>query len=277
MRILERTHPLCCFLYILAVLCVTIFTRNPVLLMCSAVGASLLLIFSEKGQAVLWLPLVVLLSAVTNPIFSHNGDTVLFFVSHLPVTTEAIAYGAVFGLMLAASVGWSIASVRFITGDKYVWLFGRLLPVSGLVLSCALRLIPLFIRRGRDFAASQNATTVRSSLKAFSASVGYSAEQAMTTADVMRARGYGTARRTSYSLYRLGARECVQLFAVLLLGGASVSLTLFGAGRFDFYPVLSEIPRSPADIALYTAFAALTLLPCAAVIYENFRRRKTLA
>ncbi|MBE6900910.1 MAG: energy-coupling factor transporter transmembrane protein EcfT, partial [Ruminococcaceae bacterium] len=124
MRTLERAHPLCCFLYILAVLAVTIFTRHPLLLGCSAAGAALLLVLSGKWRTVLWMPLVVLVCAVTNPIFSHNGDTVLFFVSHLPVTLESVAYGAVFGLMLAASVGWSVAAVRFITSDKYIWLFG---------------------------------------------------------------------------------------------------------------------------------------------------------
>ncbi len=274
MRSLERSHPLICFTYIISVLAVTIFTRNPLLLIISACGAALLLILSENGKAVLWLPAAVAVSALINPVFSHNGNTVLFFVSHLPITLESFAYGADFGLMLAASVGWSIAAVRFITSDKFIWLFGRILPVCGLVLSCSLRLVPLFIKRAGDFSAAQDSHTLKGSLKAFSASVGYSAEEAMTSADSMRARGYGTAKRTSYSLYHFGRSEALQLFTVLVLGAASIVLCFSGAGNFTFYPVISALPCSASDILLYAAFAALSLLPSIMAVCENIRRRK---
>ena len=277
MRILEKAHPLCSFMYLLAVLGITIFTRHPIMLAASAVGAALLLILSEKGRLAAWMPLIVVASAVTNPIFSHNGATVLFFAGDMPITLEAILYGADFGLMLAASVGWSFAAVKYITSDKYIWLFGRILPSAGLVLSCALRLVPLFIRRGRDFAAAQQADTIRGSLKAFSASVGYSAEEAMTSADSMRARGYGTARRTSYSLYRFGGRECMQLSVVILLGGCSAALMLAGAGDFGFYPEISVLACDAQNLCLYVVFAALAMLPCSVVVYENVRRMRGFA
>lgn len=272
MRTLQRAHPLCCFAFILAVFAVTIFTRSPVLLGISALGAAMLLILTERGRLALWMPLIVALSAITNPIFSHNGTTVLFFAGDLPITLEAILYGADFGLLLAASLGWSVAAVRFITSDKYIWLFGRILPTAGLVLSCALRLVPLFISRGKNFAAAQGAVTLQGNLKAFSASVGYSSEEAMMTADSMRARGYGTARRTSYSLYRLHTRELLQLSAIMILGVSSVVLVLSGKGSFDFFPIVTPLPTGVLDTVLYCAFSLLALLPSAAVITENIKR-----
>lgn len=265
MRLLEHSHPLCCFVYIISVLAVTVFTRDPLLLGISVVGAALLLILSGRGKTVLLMPLFVLLSAVTNPIFSHNGATVLFFVGDVAVTLESVAYGAVFGMMLCACVGWSIAAVRFITSDKYLWLFGRLLPVSGLVLSCALRLVPLSVSRAREFAAAQGATTLRGVLKAYSASIGYSAENAMLSADSMRARGYGTARRTSYLLYRMGRREALQLAIISVLGGASVVLAFLGFGGFGFYPRLTGLALGAGDILLYSVFTLLCMMPCAVV------------
>ena len=274
MRTLERAHPVCCFAYILCELCMTFLTRNPLLLAISLVGAAALLSACGKPRSIAAMLLLVLVCAISNPLFSHNGSTVLFFISHLPITAESVAYGAAFGVMLAAAVGWSISSVRFITSDKYIWLFGRALPLCGLVLSCALRLVPLFIRRARDFAASQRAVSLRDSLKAFSAAVGYSAEEAMMSADSMRARGYGTARRTSYSLYRMGAREYTALFAVLFFGGSSLVLTAAGFGRYDFYPVLSALPCGAADVALYIMFAVFSALPGFTAAAEALRRRK---
>ncbi len=274
MRTLSRSHPLCCFLYLAAVLGVTIFTREPIMLLISAVGASLLLLLSGMVRHTLWLPVVVIASAAVNPIFVHRGDTVLFFVGDLAVTLESIFYGAVFGLMLAAAAGWSIAAAKYMTSDKYIYLFGRVLPTSGLVLSCGLRLVPLFIRRSREFSAVMGEGGLKSSLKAFSASVGYSAEQAMVSADSMRARGYGTAKRTSYSLYRFGLSEGFQLCAITLLSAVAVVLMCFGGGMFEFYPVLSEIGAQPLDAALYAVFGVLCLMPSAAIVYEKIRRSR---
>ncbi|MBQ9947340.1 MAG: hypothetical protein IJO91_03040 [Oscillospiraceae bacterium] len=274
MRILERMHPLCCFVYLLLTAGITIFTRNPVLLLESAIGAALLLAASGKGAFALWIPLIVLVGALTNPLFSHNGATVLFFAGDIPVTMESAVYGAVFGLMLAAVCGWSISSVRFITSDKYIWLFGRILPSAGLVLSCGLRFVPLFIRRTKSFAEAQGAQTVKEHLRAFSASVSYSAEEAMSSADSMKARGYGSAKRTSFSLYRLGMREISALAAILLTGISAIILIALGAGEFYYFPALSQIGARPLDIVLYIAFGILCLLPSAAAVCEELKRRR---
>lgn len=274
MRLLSRSHPVCCFAYLAAVLGITIFTRQPIMLLMSAAGAFLLLVLSGMARHTLWLPVIVVVSAAANPIFVHRGDTVLLFVGDLAITLESIVYGAVFGLMLAAAAGWSVAAAKYMTSDKYIYLFGRIVPTSALVLSCGLRLVPLFIRRTRDFSSACGEEGVKPVLKAFSASVGYSAEQAMTSADSMRARGYGTAKRTSYSLYRFRHTEGLQLFAIALLFAAAVVLMCFGAAGFEFYPTLSELAAKPLDMAMYAVFGALCLLPSAAIIYEKYKRSR---
>ncbi len=272
MRTLERTHPLICFVYMIAVMGVTIFTRNPLLVAQSLLGAALLLVISGKGTAVLWSVPAVILCALTNPLFSHSGDTVLFFIGDAAYTLEALVYGAVFGGMLAAVCGWGICSVRFVTSDKYIWLFGRILPVSGLVLSCSMRMIPLFVRRIRSFSEADGSDTLRGSLSAFSASLGYSAEQAMISADSMKARGYGTAVRTSYSIYRFGGREVLQLIVVAAFSAVCIVMMATGSGSFECYPGLSRLSVHAADVALYVAFGALCLLPSLTSAWEQFYR-----
>lgn len=272
MRLLEKTHPLTGLLYLISVMGVTIFTRNPLLIGISLLGAAVLLILCGKGRLLLWSVPAVLICAITNPIFSHRGETVLFFVGDHSITLEALIYGAIFGGMLAAVCGWSILAARFVTSDKYVWLFGRVLPVSGLVLSCTMRFVPLFIRRTASFSASQGAESLTERLTAFSSSLGYSAEQAMISADSMKARGYGCTKRTSYSRYNFGAREGLQLLIVAVLAASAATLMICGTGRFECYPRLSDISSSPADIALYTAYGMLCLLPSFAVVWEQLRR-----
>ncbi len=272
MRSLLRMHPLCCFAYFFAVMGVTIFTRNPVLLTESLIGAAALLAASDKLRVGAASLLIIPMSAVINPLVSHNGDTVLFFVGDIAITLESVAYGAVFGMMLAAAVLWSVCSTVYLTSDKYIWLFGRILPAAGLTLSCALRFVPLFIRRGREFAASQGASSVTEYLRAYSAAIGYSAEEAMSAADSMKSRGYGSSKRTSYTLYRIGTADIWALVAVLSLTVAVVILLISGGGEFSFYPHLSEVGTSIADIALYSIFGALCLMPSAAAAAEHIRR-----
>lgn len=264
-------HPAVCFVYLLAVLIFTAVSGNPVTVLVSLAGATLLAGLSGRLRGLCWSAAFAILAALANFVFVHNGNTVLFFIGDSAFTLEALAYGGHIGLMLAAVCLWGACAVRFVTSDKYIWLFGRIFPAAGLVLSCAVRFVPLFIRRTREFTAVQSAGSVREYLRAFSASVGYSAEQAMDSSLSMRARGYGTARRTSFSLYRFTGGTALALGSVLLTAGGAAALALSGAGGFRFYPEISGIPAGAADIALYAVFLAFCLLPSAVIIRGRIR------
>lgn len=269
MRTLEKMHPAVCFLYLMAVLGFTAFAREPVTVLISLGGSVLLAALSGGLKGAVWFGAVAVTGALANFLFVHNGETALFFVGDRAFTLEALCYGAFVGGMLAAVCLWGACAVRFVTSDKYIWLLGRIFPAAGLVLSCAIRFLPMFIRTSREFAAVQNAQTLRGRLRAFSASVGYSAERAMDSALSMKARGYGTSPRTSFSIYRFTEYTAVSMAAVLAAAGISLALRVAGTGEYYFYPALSDIPFGAADIAMYCAFAALCLLPSAVIIYRN--------
>ena len=44
-----------------------------------------------------------LLLAVVNPLFVHNGETILFFMNDNPITLEAFFYGMIVAVMIIAS------------------------------------------------------------------------------------------------------------------------------------------------------------------------------
>lgn len=256
-------HPAVCLLYLVAVTGFTAFSGNPVTALESLCGAVLLTLLSGGVRGAGWFAGIAAAAALANFLFVHKGVTVLFFVGDTAFTLEALIYGVVLGVILGAVCMWGACAVKYITSEKYIWLFGRILPSAGLVLSCAVRFVPLFIRRTREFIAVQRAETVRDYLRAFSASLGYSAERAMDSALSMKARGYGCAKRTGFSLYRLTAGALLSLFTVVLLGGLTLAAIICGAGKFYYYPALSELPAGAADIVLYSVFGAFCLLPSA--------------
>ena len=276
MRKLERMHPAVGFLYLLGVLGITAFAGSPDVLLESLAGAALLEALSGRLRGIGWTVPIAFTAALANFLFVHNGATALFFVGDMAFTLEALAYGAFTGVMLSSVCLWGNNAVRYVTSDKYIWLFGRILPAAGLVLSCAIRFIPMFVRRTREFIAVQRCTTVRGYLRAFSASVGYSAEQAMDSALSMRARGYGTARRTSFSLYRFTGGTAAVLAVTVFLGAVCAVLMISGAGAFWFYPAVSGIRMRLPDILLYCVSGVFFLLPSAVVLRENVQYARGL-
>lgn len=273
MRYLERAHPAVCFLYMLAVLSVTVFSRSPVVIAISLCTALVTAIICERTKGILLLFICALAAALINPLFSHAGSTALIFIGDAAYTLEAFVYGAVFGLMLVAAFLWGMSGTRFLTSDKYIWLFGRALPSAGLVLSCAMRFVPLFVRRTREFVSLRSQEGIRGFLKGFMSALSYSAEEAMLSANSMSSRGYKSAKRTFYSLYRFTKRDLAALILIAISGGGALVLSIIGAGDFFFYPTLSQIPHSGADIALYCNFCLLCLLPAVSFLFEEITFR----
>ena len=143
----SRYHPLVNFLFFALVLAYSMVLMHPVCLAVSLTGA---LVYAGElggrralaGHLKFALP-VLLLAAIVNPAFNHAGVTILTY----PLTLESILYGLAAGAMLCAVVRWFVCFNAVITADKFVYLFGRVIPALSLVLSMTLRFVPLFRRQ----------------------------------------------------------------------------------------------------------------------------------
>lgn len=79
------------------------------------------------GNIGFYVPLFLMV-AVTNPLFSHNGVTPLFFLNGNPVTLEAFIYGIAIAVMVIAIIMWCKCCSEVMTSDKLLYLFGRVIP-----------------------------------------------------------------------------------------------------------------------------------------------------
>ena len=181
-------------------------------------------------------------------------------------------YGVAAAVMLASVVLWFSSYNEVMTSDKFVYLFGRVIPALSLLLSMTLRFVPRFIRRlrtvtqaqahmGRDVRNGSMHQRVRSALRVFSIVVTWSLESGIITADSMRCRGYGLPGRTSFSLYRFDRRDGAVLAwlafcAVYLLGGG-----LAGGLRFRYYPMVLTAPVTPLTVSFFAVYTLLCLTP----------------
>lgn len=275
MSAFSKIHPITAAIYFAAVISVGMFASNPVIQLISLAGGALFCAMltstkEKKRDFMFYIPLMLLIT-VTNPLFSHNGVTPLFFLNGNPVTAEAIIYGAHLAVMTASVMLTCKAFSVVMTSDKLVYLFGRITPKLALVLSTALRYIPMLKRQASKISRTQKAMglystdsyadRLKSGIKVMGVLIGWSLENAIETAKSMKARGYGLKGHTDYSDFRLKKSDlalltvCAILWGVIIFGIATDRL------GFEYYPTLSAIPTGILPVICYTAHACLAFLP----------------
>ena len=221
--------------------------------------------------------------AVKNPLFSHNGETILFFLNDNPVTLEAILYGLDIAVMILAVFYWFKCYHAVMTSDKFIYLFGRVIPKLSLLLSMVLNFIPKFKRHFREIDQSQKALgiyasksyvdKIRSKMRVLSILVTWSLENSVETADSMRARGYGMKGRTSYSIFRWTVRDTVMAVTIFTLTALICFLMSLGYSDYWFYPTLKAFDWSALALLLYVGLFLVMALSTATEIKENIAWR----
>jgi len=283
MNAFSSYHPVTLFLYFISVTTLTMFTMNPVFLavslMCSVAFCAVLHQPRDFWADLAYYTPMFLLIALTNPLFSHNGETPLFFLNDNPVTIEAILYGIAISAMLVSIIFWFKCYHEIMTSDKFLYLFGRIIPKPALVLSMAFRFAPMFKIQIKKIHHTQKTLGLYSSnsitdrlfgcFRIFSVLVTWSLENALETADSMKARGYGLKGRSSFSLFRFQPQDGIILGANLLM----LSFVLFGINGnytdFSFYPKITFAGITPISAAVYSVLFCLMILPFVIEMKEN--------
>lgn len=268
-------HPVVLMLYFLSVAFLTMFTLNPVFL-CASLLCALFWFGLLHGAAALFKNLacyfvVFALIALTNPLFSHNGETALFSFNGREVTLEAIVYGCAAGALIISIIFWFKCYSEVMTSDKFIYLFGKTAPKLALVISMALRFAPLFKRQiikiGKThktlglYSSKSLADKITGGMRVFSALVTWALENAIETADSMKARGYGLKGRTSFSLFKFTRRDAWALGFIAINTSVAGAGVVLGKADFHYYPRVATLDGSPFSIAAYAALGALMLAP----------------
>ena len=270
MRTFSTFHPFAAAVYFAAAAGVAMFSMDPVVVVGSLVGAVGLCALTgglgKMRQQVWVLGLFVVLAAV-NPLTHHDGVTVLVVVNDRPITLEACLYGLTAAGMVAGMVYWFRAFSHVMTSDRLLVLLGGLSPRLSLVVSMALRYVPLFGRQMKKVQQTQRALGLyreenlldrcKGGLRVFSVMTTWALENGVITADSMAARGYGIGRRSHFRKTRFGARDGALTAMSLLLGG----LSLWGARHVAYYPRLVSDPMTLRIWTGYGAYGALMALP----------------
>lgn len=284
MKGFEDYNPAVIFLYFFSVTLVAMLSRNPVIAALSLVGAVMLFICRRRTAGARTHLVFLLLFAVMsliNPLFYHNGVTVLFVFNNNPVTLEALIYGIFSSAMIISVLYWFSSFSNIMTSDRLLYVFGAVSPKLALILSMTLRYIPLFGVQVRKTNRAQRALglygednaidNLRGSSRVLSVMVTWALENGIVTADSMAARGYGTGKRSRFSLYSVSRPDIMLVAFTLVLLAASLAGVITGALDFEYYPRLSPPALSALSQVAYSAYGVLAVLPVAIEIKEGVR------
>ena len=258
-------HPVCLGMSLASALAYSIYLR----------GAKAL-----RFSLLYMLPMLIL-AAILNPAFNHEGVTILTYLPNgNPLTLESILYGLDSALLLVAVIIWFTCFNEVMTSDKFVYLFGRIIPALSLVLSMTLRFVPRFVQQTKIIAQSQkcigrDASTgtlwqrLRNAATILSIMITWALESAIESADSMKSRGYGLPGRTAFSIYRFDERDRTMLLWLGFCGVYIISGWIVGAFYWRFYPSVKHVDLNPFTLSFMLVFLLLCLTPVILNIKED--------
>ena len=279
----SNRHPAVNFLFFVGAIGFGVLIQHPAYLIAGAAGAGVyyLLLSGKAGwkRIAMLLPMFLVLTAI-NPLFNTYGRRALFHVFGRPYTVEALLYGAAIAGVFLVMMLWFGCYNAVMTSDKFTSLFGNLIPAISLLLVMVLRMIPSFIRKAGQIMGARKSiglgageqSTMKEKLtcgmRTLSALTDWALEGGIVTGDSMRARGYGSAKRTSFQIYHMSPGDWVLLAVMAGLAGVAAVIAALGAAAAEFTPELSIQPVTGVYAVGFAAYCCYLLIPTALHIKE---------
>jgi len=272
----SKYHPLTNFLFFAGAIAFGVLIQHPAYIAAGLLTGSIyyLLLNGRKGIRffLAMVPLFLLLTFI-NPLFNTRGDTELFRIFGRRYTWEALLYGAAVAGVFVNMLIWFGCYNKVLTSDKFTSLFGSLIPSISLLLVMVLRMVPNLMRKAAQIAGARRsigkgiAESASAKEKLLSggavlgALTGWALEGGIVTGDSMRSRGYGSAKRTSFMIYRFAGADLALLGALLALAVTTVLFSLGGSAAAAYTPTLSIAPVTGKNIIGLAAYAVYLLIP----------------
>lgn len=273
---LSSCHPVTGFVwYAFAIIC-AVMLQHPVYMLLTLLAAALnyISLMGRKGLRTLvgFLPLFVVLSLL-NPLFNTYGEHVLFTWFGRNYTLEALYYGMIIAGMFVSVLLLFLGCSMVITSDKFTGIFGKLIPALSLVLVMVLRLVQSYRRKavqidqarsciGKGIGGNADSRQkIENGMVILGTLTSWALESSVVTADSMRSRGYGSAVRTSFRLYRFRKRDLILLILFLAGFGGTLAGMILGAARATYTPELFIQAVKGWYLCPFFAYAVFLFLP----------------
>jgi energy-coupling factor transport system permease protein len=281
-------HPIVNFSYYMGAILLVMINQHPIFLF---VALSILITFhffndcfNHMKQWLFFMFTTGILIFLINPLFNERGRHVLFEVMGHRVTLEATLYGGMSALSIISVLMLFISYNEVMTPNKLLFLFSKFLPQFAILLMLTLRFIPLMRRRLDEIAAVQVSKgisvkqgpwkdRIKKGMLYVQVLLTYSLEEAIQTADSMKARGYGQKKRSTYEYFRINKKDISTLLFLVILLSICLYGRFTGLGTLTIYPLMESIGLVPVEYFILLMYALFLCFPLIVEIGEVIRWR----
>ena len=306
----SRYHPVVNLIFYLLVLGTTMFQMSVGLVFISLFSAVVYYFMLKKTEGLKYCAVVVgiiIVSAIINPLFSHKGGTLLFYLfTGNPVTLESIIYGLISAIIIGAMLLWFSTFNQVMGVERILGAIGKVLPNVSLLITMIMRFIPQYTRHqrkvsmvnkvnkrnygekinllNREKTEKENVIEARKRQKkkngidkiidsikegsrTFSITTTWALENSIYTADSMKARGFGTGRRTNYSNYKFQKRDYLLMGWLVILW----LVVVFSLEREKVYTYYHPFIQVKNNVVVYLIYGLLCLTPVLINVKEEIR------
>lgn len=306
----SRYHPVVNLIFYLLVLGTTMFQMSVGLVFISLFSAVVYFFMLKKTEGLKYCAVVVgiiIVSAIINPLFSHKGGTLLFYLfTGNPVTLESIIYGLISAIIIGAMLLWFSTFNQVMGVERILGAIGKVLPNVSLLITMIMRFIPQYIRHqrkvsmvnkvnkrnygekinllNREKTEKENVIeackkqkkkngidkiidNIKEGSRTFSITTTGALENSIYTADSMKARGFGTGRRTNYSNYKFQKRDYLLIGWLVILW----LVVVFSLEREKVYTYYYPFIQVKNNVVVYLIYGLLCLTPVLINVKEEIR------
>jgi energy-coupling factor transport system permease protein len=284
----EQFHPFVTFLYYAGAVTLMLMLLHPIFL-CAGIFILLAVNFlhDHLNGVRRWLFLIiasVFFMLIINPLFNERGRHLLFMIGNHRFTLEAFVYSGMYAMSIAAVMIVFISYNVVMTPNKLLFLFAKFLPQVAVLLMLTLRFIPLMRRRVEEISQVQRSrgitvtsgtwrTKVNHAMQYVQILLTFSLEEAIQTADSMKARSYGQGQRTTYEFFRLNLTDIFAIVYLVIFLTLTILGRCFGYGFLTVYPVMEPWQLSSTEVQLLIGDILFLLFPILTEAGEVFRWR----
>lgn len=306
----SRYHPVVNLIFYLLVLGTTMFQMSVGLVFISLFSAVVYYFMLKKTEGLKYCAVVVgiiIVSAIINPLFSHKGGTLLFYLfTGNPVTLESIIYGLISAIIIGAMLLWFSTFNQVMGMERILGAIGKVLPNVSLLITMIMRFIPQYTRHqrkvsmvnkvnkrnygekinllNREKTEKENVIeackkqkkkngidkiiySIKEGSRTFSITTTWALENSIYTADSMKARGFGTGRRTNYSNYKFQKRDYLLMGWLVILW----LVVVFSLEREKVYTYYYPFIQVKNNVVVYLIYGLLCLTPVLINVKEEIR------
>lgn len=270
-------HPFVNFYYFVVVLIFSMIFMHPILQAIALLSAAIYSILLNGRKAIkfnlLYMLPLLLFMAVLNPAFNHEGVTILFYLKNgNPITLESILFGVAAACMFVTVMMWFSCYNSVMTSDKFIYIFGKILPALSLIFSMVLRFVPRYLTQlkvisnaqqciGRDVSQGSLLSRAKHGITILSIMTTWALENAIETSDSMKSRGYGLPNRTSFSIFRFDSRDKVVLSLLIVLTVIVLLGAFRGENTIRYFPSIKMMEITVYSVFVYISFFLLCTVP----------------